>query len=136
MKKKLVLASKVLLGVFLLLLFVIMMGIVYSKTDEAEGWIAVALIMFVVVGAVMMIFLLIETILEVRENWKQRGVRVILELLGELVAVFVILMVCNMFIFKEQHWLRSSLSMAVAITMMQKVLDFWRRVSKSKGYAD
>ena len=67
MKKKLVLASKIAFGVFLLLLLGVCMIMAYGTQKNASTWSAVVFIPFVIAMIVNGILFAIEFVLEVRE---------------------------------------------------------------------
>lgn len=124
MKKKLVLASKILLGIFFLLLLAVVMSVSY----EADNISGVLLLLFMAVGALTVIALLIEFVLEMIEKWKETGIRSILLIPGQVVMYSVVFLICDYII---QHGLRNplrylvtSVIMVIAITSV----NYWKRV--------
>ncbi|WP_158024943.1 hypothetical protein [Roseburia sp. 499] len=123
-KKKLVLASKILLGIFFLLLLAVLMSISY----EADNISGVLLLLFLAVSALTVVTLLIEFVLEMIEKWKEMGIRSILLIPGQVVIYLAIFFICDYFI---QHEVRSPLRYLVTSVIMVITItgvNYWKRV--------
>lgn len=131
MKKKFVLASKVVLGIFLLLLFVIVMDIGYAAEGKSTELSMYVLLPCLFCGGLAAILLLIEFVLEIRESWKEKGIRLAAEIMGQVVIVMVAVIFCEMVIFKEKGNIRGYLIASIGVVMMSKILDYWKRIRKS-----
>lgn len=131
-KKKLIFASKILLSVFCILLFVIIMGLAYTEEGKEADWLAFLLLPFLLIGILMVIFFLIEFILEVWERWKENGIRDVVRIPVEGILYMLVFMGCDLLISKEVTRFRGYIGYGVILMIVMTVMGYWKRVGKQK----
>lgn len=132
MKKKFVLVSKVILGIFLVLFFIILMDMGYAtegKSIEATAYVLFPCLFF---GALTLIVLLIQAILEIKERWKEKGARLAAELAGQVVIIWAAIAIFDTLILKEDGTIKGYLVASIGVVITSKVLDYWKRVRKNR----
>lgn len=124
MKKKLVFASKILLGIFFLSLLAVVMSVSYDA-ESAAGFL---LLLFLTVSVLTIIVVLIEFVLEMMEKWKEMGARSILVLLGQMVVYAVVFFICDYLIEgKLENPLRYLVPTAFMV-FTTTAISYWKRV--------
>ena len=132
MKKKLVLASKIAFGVFLLLLLGVCMIMAYGTQKNASTWSAVVFIPFVIAMIVNGILFAIEFVLEVRELWKENGILGIVRILIEGIIAILVFMGCDFLMDGSVERIRSYVIYGVVLVIMMSVINYWKRVKKER----
>lgn len=132
MKKKLVLASEVIIGVFFLLLLVMVMFAAYAKGEKVELP-AVIGILFVISLILAVAVLAIEFILEIWERWKEDGIRSVLRIPVETIIYIVVFMGCDFLISKEVGRIRGYIGYGIILTITMTVTSYWKRVGREKA---
>ena len=123
-KKKLVFASKIVLGAFFLLLLALLMSICYHA-DNVTG---VLVLLFLAVSALTIIVMLIEFVLEMMEKWKEVGIRSVWILLGQLLIYFVVFFICDYMLVHEPGNPLRYLVTAVFMVITTTGVNYWKRV--------
>ena len=132
MKKKLVLASEVIIGVFFLLLLVMVMFAAYAKGEKVELP-AVIGILFVISLILAVAVLAIEFILEIWERWKEDGIRSVLRIPVETIIYIVVFMGCDFLLSKEVRRIRGYIGYGIILTITMTVTSYWKRVGREKA---
>lgn len=132
MKRKLIFASKILLSLFCVLLFMIIMGVAYTTEGQEADWLAFLLWPFLVIGILMVISFLIEFILEVGERWKENGIRGIVRIPVEGIFYMLIFMGCDLLISKKVTRFREYIGYGVTLMIVMTVMGYWKREGKQK----
>lgn len=125
-KKKLVFASKIILGAFFLLLLALLMSICY----HADNVMGVLLLLFLAVSVLTIIVMLIEFGLEMIEKWKEMGIRSVWVLLGQLLIYFAVFFICDYVLEHEAGKPLSYLVTAVLTVITTTGVNYWKRVKK------
>lgn len=132
MKKKLVLASKIAFGVFLLLLLGVCMIMAYGTEGKTSTWSAFVLIPFVIAMIVNGILFVIEFVLEVRELWKENGILGVVRVLIEGIIAILVFMGCDFLMGGSVERIRSYVIYGVVLVIMMSVINYWKRVKKER----
>lgn len=130
MKKKLVFASKIFLGVFCILLFLIVMGLAYTEERGEADWLVFLLVPFLIVGILMVISFLTEFILEIWERWKENGIEGVVRILVEAILCTLVFMGCDLLISKEISRFRGYIGYGVTLMIVMTVMGYWKRVRR------
>lgn len=125
-KKKLVFASKIVLGAFFLLLLALLMSISYHADTVAS----VLLLLFLAVSVLTIIVMLIEFVLEMIEKWKEMGIRSVWVLLGQLLIYFAVFFICDYVLEHETESPLRYLVTAVFMVIATTGVNYWKRVRK------
>lgn len=125
MKKKLVFASKIIVGMFFLLLFMMIMFVAYEM--ELPAVIGILFLMFLALAVVVLV---IEFGLELWERWKEDGIRAVLKLLGEAILYMVVFMGCDLLVSKEVARFRWYIGYGIVLMIVTTVMHYWKRVGK------
>ncbi len=125
MKKKLVFASKIIVGMFFLLLFMMIMFVAYEM--ELPAVIGILFLMFLALAVVVLV---IEFVLELWERWKEDGIRAVLKLLGEAILYMVVFMGCDLLMSKEVARFGWYIGYGVVLMIVTTVIRYWKRVGK------
>lgn len=129
MKKKLVFASKIFLGVFCIL-FLIVMGLAYTEEGGEADWLVFFLVPFLIVGILMVISFLTEFILEIWERWKENGIEGVVRILVEAILCTLVFMGCDLLISKEISRFRGYMGYGVTLMIVMTVMGYWKRVRR------
>ncbi len=130
MKKKLVLASKIAFGVFLLLLLGVCMIMAYGTEGKTSTWSAFVLIPFVIAMIVNGILFAIEFVLEVRELWKENGILGVVRILIEGIIAILVFMACDFLMDGNIERIGSYVIYGTILVIMMSVINYWKRVKK------
>lgn len=125
-KKKLVFASKIVLGAFFLLLLALLMSISYHADTVAS----VLMLLFLAVSVLTIIVMLIEFVLEMIEKWKEIGIRSVWILLGQLLIYFAVFFICDYVLKHEPESPLRYLVAAVFMVIATTGVNYWKRVRK------
>lgn len=125
MKKKLVFASKIIVGMFFLLLFMMIMFVAYEM--ELPAVIGILFLMFLALAVVVLV---IEFGLELWERWKEDGIRAVLKLLGEAILYMVVFMGCDLLMSKEVARFGWYIGYGAVLMIVTTVIRYWKRVGK------
>ncbi len=128
MKKKLVLASKAALGVFLFSLLGICMIGAYATEGKTSALSAFGLILFGIAMAVSGILFLIQFVLEVRECWKEKGIWGVVCIPLQGILYTLVFMGVDFLMSKKAERMGSYVVYGITLMVTMGVINYWKRV--------
>lgn len=129
MKKKFVLGSKILLGLFPFLLIIFLAYALSANSKESDFAIYVA-IPLVIVTVLLIVSFTVTFVCEVIELIKERNRKALLDFPLHVIGVTLVLYIFNLVIDKTGASFTWYLIQAVGIACFGKILNYWKRVQR------